>query len=340
MWIVLAALSALFAGLTSILAKVGIKNVNSHLATALRTIVVAVFAWVMVFIVGSHKDIASIDTRSLIFLILSGLATGCSWICYFKALQMGDVNKVAPIDKSSTVLTILLAFIILGEEITVAGICGLIAIAIGTFLMVQKKKESFPTTIPENSYAKERTTALPETTAMNDTVPSISIQIPEKNPMLSKETIAAEKAPASKKNYLWLILAVLSAVFASLTSILAKIGIENVESNLGTAIRTLVVLVLAWGIVFAQGKHTEIMTIDKKSWLFIGLSGIATGLSWLCFYKALAMGNASVVVSIDKLSILITVLFSYFFLKEKLSIKAIIGLALLVAGTLVMAIFS
>lgn len=282
MWILLAFASALFAGVTSILAKCGIRKTDSNVATAIRTIVVLLFAWTMVFIVGSQKTISQISAKSLLFLILSGLATGASWLCYFRALQLGDVNKVVPIDKSSTVLTILLALIFLGEGITWLKGAALALIAVGTFLMIQKKESG------------------------------------------------GEKSKA------WFIYAVLSAVFASLTSILAKVGIEGVESNLATAIRTGVVLLMSWVVVFVTKKQRTVMEIPKKELGFICLSGLATGASWLCYYKALQDGLASVVVPIDKLSILVTIAFSYFVFKEKLSKKAFLGLALIVAGTLLM----
>ena len=282
MWILYAFGSALFAGATSILAKIGIEEVDSHLATALRTIVVLVFSWLMVFIVGSQNQLTAISIKSYIFLILSGMATGASWLCYFRALQLGDVNKVVPIDKSSTILTMILAFVFLKEDITIPMISGMIAIGIGTYLMIQKKEEE------------------------------------------QKQV----------KNKIWLIYAVLSAVFASLTSILAKVGIENVESNLGTAIRTIVVLIMAWIIVFLQKKHGQVKNISKKSFVFIGLSGIATGASWICYYKALHDGLASIVVPIDKLSILVTVAFAYIFLREKLSRSSMVGLILITVGTL------
>ena len=286
-WIIAAVFSAVFAGLTSILAKCGIKKTDSDLATALRTIVVLAFSWIMVFVVGSQTTIADIGPKALIFLILSGLATGASWICYFKALSMGDINKVVPIDKSSTILTVLLAIICFGETSNlVVKLIATAILALGIFLMVEKKKST--------SQAQGRS---------------------------------------------WMIYALLAAVFAALTSILAKVGISGVESNLGTAIRTAVVLVLSWGIVFARKKHTGLRTIDKKELLFICLSGIATGASWLCYYYAIGHGDVSVVVPIDKLSILITVAFSYIVFKEKLSKKAFLGLALMVAGTLLMAFF-
>ena len=286
-WIIAAVFSAVFAGLTSILAKCGIKKTDSDLATALRTIVVLAFSWIMVFVVGSQTTIADIGPKALIFLILSGLATGASWICYFKALSMGDINKVVPIDKSSTILTVLLAIICFGETSNLAiKLIATAILALGIFLMVEKKKNA-----------------------------------------------------AQAQGRSWMIYAILAAVFAALTSILAKVGISGVESNLGTAIRTAVVLVLSWGIVFARKKHTGLRTIDKKELLFICLSGIATGASWLCYYYAIGHGDVSVVVPIDKLSILITVAFSYIVFKEKLSKKAFLGLALMVAGTLLMAFF-
>ena len=286
-WLFFAILSAVFAGLTSILAKCGIKKTDSDLATAIRTIVVLAFSWIMVFIVGSYSAITEISKTSLIFLILSGLATGASWIFYFKALSIGDINKVVPIDKSSTILTVLLAIICFGETSNLA--VKLIATAIlaaGIFLMVEKNK----------SYGKK------------------------------------EHGP-------WMLYAILSAVFAALTSILAKVGISGIESNLGTAIRTGVVLVMAWIIVFAKGKHKQIKTIEKKELLFIGFSGIATGASWLCYYYAIQNGIVSVVVPIDKMSILVTVVFSYFVFKEKLSKKAFIGLCMMIMGTLLMVFF-
>ena len=286
-WISAAILSAVFAGLTSILAKCGIKKTDSDLATALRTIVVLIFSWIMVLVVGSLHTITEIQPKAFIFLILSGLATGASWICYFKALSVGDINKVVPIDKSSTVLTVLLAIICFGETSNlVMKLIATAILAVGIFLMVEKKKRE-------------------------------------------------EK----QKSKMWMFYAVLAAVFAALTSILAKMGISGVESNLGTAIRTGVVLIMAWVIVFARGKQTQLKSIDKKELLFIGLSGIATGASWLCYYYAIQNGEVSVVVPIDKLSIIVTVIFSYFVFKEKLSKKAFAGLCLMVAGTLLMVFF-
>lgn len=287
MWLIAAILSAVFAGLTAILAKCGIKKTDSDVATAIRTVVVLIFAWVMVFVVGSAKEITTIETKPLIFLLLSGLATGASWICYFKALSMGDVNKVVPIDKSSTILSVLLAIICFGEtEQLAVKLIGTAILAVGIFMMVEKKQNG-----------------------------------------------------RKEEHRAWMIYAVLSALFAALTSILAKIGISGVESNLGTAIRTGVVLLMAWVIVFAKGKQRQIRTLDKKEFVFIALSGIATGASWLFYYYAIQNGIVSVVVPIDKLSIVFTVAFSYFVFKEKLSRKAFAGLALMVVGTLLMVVF-
>lgn len=283
MWIIFAFASAFFAGITAILAKMGVKDVDSNLATAIRTIVILIFSWAMVFVVGSYNTIYDTAPKTMIFLVLSGLATGLSWLCYFKALQLGDVNKVTPIDKSSIVLTIILAFIVLGETITFLKIAGSILIFIGTFMMITKKET-------ENKNIDKR----------------------------------------------WLIFACLSAIFASLTSILGKIGIESIESNLGTAVRTVVVLIMAWVMVFVTRKHTEIKRVDKKSLKFIILSGITTGLSWLCYYRALQDGEASVVVPIDKLSILVTIAFSYLILKEKLTKKSLVGLVLITFGTIIL----
>ena len=286
-WISAAILSAVFSGLTSILAKCGIKKTDSDLATALRTIVVLIFSWIMVLVVGSQHTITEIEPKAFIFLILSGLATGASWICYFKALSVGDINKVVPIDKSSTVLTVLLAIICFGETSNlVMKLIATAILAVGIFLMVEKK--------------------------------------------------IREEKQGSKT---WMLYAVLAAVFAALTSILAKMGISGVESNLGTAIRTGVVLIMAWVIVLARGKQAQLKSIDKKELLFIGLSGIATGASWLCYYYAIQNGEVSVVVPIDKLSIIVTVIFSYFVFKEKLSKKAFAGLCLMVVGTLLMVFF-
>lgn len=284
----MAVLSAFFAGLTAILAKCGIRKTDSDLATALRTIVVLLFSWIMAFVVGSVGTITQISGKSLVFLVLSGLSTGASWICYFKALSAGDVNKVVPIDKSSTILSVLIALFLLGEtEHLTVRLGGIVLLALGIFLMIERKD-----------------------------------------------------ADGTKGNGIWMPYAIASAVFAALTTILAKIGISGVESNLGTAIRTGVVLVMAWLIVLLKGKHGQIRGIDRRELLYISLSGLATGASWLCYYYAIQNGIVSVVVPIDKLSILVTVAFSYMVFKEKLSRKAAIGLMFMVIGTLIMAIWA
>lgn len=280
MWVLFAFLSAFFAGVTSILAKCGIRKTDSNVATFIRTIVVLLFSLLMVAVVGSAYTIKSLSSKTILFLVLSGLSTGASWLCYFRALQKGNINKVVPIDKSSTVLTIILATIFLGEAITLFKTLGVVLIAIGTLMMIEKK---------------------------------------------DAENKTEEKG--------WFFYAVLSAVFASLTSILGKIGIEGVESNLGTAIRTVVVIVMSFVMVAVNGKVKEIGKVDKKELMFILLSGISTGASWLFYYRALQDGEASIVVPIDKLSILVTIAFSYFVFKEKLSKKALIGLVLIVGGT-------
>lgn len=279
----MALLSALFAGSTAILAKCGIRNIDSTVATAIRTCVVLVFAWGIVFSTGAIGGLTDIGLRSLLFLVLSGLSTGASWLCYFKALQLGDVNKVVAIDKSSVVLTIVLAFVLLHEKVGVLQLIALAAIGAGTLLMLQKKPE-------ENRRTKRG----------------------------------------------WMFFAICSAGFASLTSILGKIGIESVDSNLGTAIRTVVVLLMAWAVVFVTGKKQQCKSLGVKNWIFLVLSGVTTGASWLCYYRALQKGPASVIVPIDKLSIVVSVAFSYVFLRERLTKKAWLGLGLIVAGTLMM----
>ena len=285
MWIAFAFGSAFFAGITSVLAKCGIRKTDSTVATAVRTVVVLIFSWLMVFVAGSQNQIGEISGKTLLFLILSGAATGASWLCYFKALQMGDINKVVPIDKSSAVLAILLAFLLLGEPIGLFQGIGVILIGAGTFLMIEKK------------------------TAVSS---------------------------ASPKGKGWMIYAFGSAVFASLTSILGKVGIEGVESNLGTAIRTAVVLVMAWVMVLVTGRTEAVREIPRKELAFICLSGLATGASWLCYYRALQDGLASVVVPIDKLSILVTVAFSWLVFREQLTARSGWGLLLIVGGTLTM----
>ena len=284
MWTIIAFLSACFAGITAILAKCGIKDTDSTVATALRTVVVLVFSWVMVWLTCRNISLTTIPSRSIVFLILSGLSTGASWLCYFRALQLGDVNKVAVIDKSSIVLTMLLAILIFKESCPALHIAAMAMIMIGTLFMIQRRSGV------ENK----------------------------------------------EKNYQWMIYAILSAVFASLTSILGKVGVTDIDSTLATAIRTIVVLFMAWLMVFVKKKQREVLHIKKRSLLFLVLSGLSTGASWLCYYRALQTGPASVVVPIDKLSIVLTVVFSITILKERLSIRACGGLLLIVAGTLLL----
>lgn len=286
MWLMFAFASAFFAGITAILSKIGIKNINSNLATAIRTAVVLIFSWFIVFIRGSQSGLAAIQAKSALFLVLSGIATGASWLCYFKALQLGNVSKVAPIDKSSTILSMILAFIFLNEQITPLKVLCIALIGAGTYMMIENKGN-------------------------------------EKNHIQNKG---------------WLVWAVLSAVFAALTSVLGKIGISGIDSNLGTAIRTVVVLFMSWIVVFVTASQRELKVIIGKNLFFLIISGMATGLSWLCYYRALQDGPASIVVPIDKLSILVTMAFSTIVLKEKISKKSLFGLGLLTTGTLLLII--
>lgn len=301
MWMIYAIGSAFFAGITAILAKCGIRETDSDVATAIRTIVVLLFSWLMVLITGTWTEITGIDGKTLLFLVLSGLATGASWLCYFHALQKGDINKVVPIDKSSTVLTILLALIFLHEGLTWGKAASIILIGAGTLLMVSSNR---PGGI------------------------KVSFRVSRKEPNAQKEQQARG----------WLVYAVLSAVFASLTAILGKVGITGIDSNLGTAIRTMVVLFMAWLMVFISGKRQEVKKIQKKELGFIVLSGLATGASWLCYYRGLQSGPASVVVSIDKLSILITIAFSWIVFHEKLTKKSALGVVCITAGTVLLAV--
>ena len=284
MWLGFAVGSAFFAGITSILAKCGIERTDSNVATAVRTFVVLIFSWLMVFVVGSQNQLTTLSLKNLLFLVLSGLATGASWLCYFHALQIGNINKVVPVDKFSTVLTIILAFILLGEPVSIYKLMGIVGIGVGTWLMIQKKETTEP----------------------------------------------------KKEGKGWFFYALLSAVFASLTSILGKVGITGVDSNLGTAIRTIVVLIMAWVVVFVTKKQNDVRYLDRKELRYIVLSGFATGASWLCYYRALQTGPASLIVPIDKLSIVVSIIFSYIVFKEKLSKKALFGLLCIVGGTLVM----
>lgn len=289
MWVLYALGSAVFAGLTAILAKIGMQETDSHLGTALRTVVVLIFSWVMVFVKGSYQPISEIPGKTLIFLGISGVCTGASWLCYFKALQLGDVNKVTPIDKSSTIMTMVLAMIFLGEPVTLLKVGCIVVIGTGTWLMIERKR-------------------------------------------VAGVSVPADRSMTGGSAWLWYAFG--AAVFASLTAIFGKVGIKDIDSDLGTALRTGIVLVMAWMLVFMLGKQRQIREIDKKSWWFILFSGIATGLSWLCYYRALHDGLASVVVPIDKLSIVLTVIFAGVVFQERLSKRAFAGLLLIVAGTL------
>jgi transporter family protein len=290
LWFVYAAGASVFAALTTILAKIGLKKVDSGLAAAIRTVVIFVFAWLMVFIAGSQNEIVKVNGKTWVFLILSGFATGGSWLFYFRALQIGNVNRVVPVDKSSTILTMILAFIFLSEPMSWITAAGMVLMGAGTWLMLELRR---------------------------------------KNGEESDEEKPGEKFIGG-----WLFYALLAAVFASLTAILGKIGIADIEANLGTAIRTMAVIPMSWLIVFISKSHKSITKIDRKSWLFLILSGVAAGTSWLLFYQALQLGNASHVVPVDKLSVLVTMVFARIFLKEKFSKRSITGLVLLTAGTL------
>lgn len=289
MWVLYALGSAVFAGLTAILAKIGMRDTDSHLGTALRTVVVLVFSWLMVFVKGGYQPISEVPGKTLLFLGISGVCTGASWLCYFKALQLGDVNKVTPVDKSSTIMTMVLAMIFLGEPVTMLKTVCIVVIGVGTWMMIEKKR-------------------------------------------VAEVSASANRSTAGGGAWLWYAFG--SAVFASLTAIFGKVGIKDIGSDLGTALRTGVVLVMAWLLVFLLGKQKQIKDIDKKSWWFILFSGIATGLSWLCYYRALQDGPASVVVPVDKLSIVLTVIFAGLVFKERLSKKAFAGMVLIVVGTL------
>ncbi len=302
MWILFAFLSAMFAGGTAILVKIGVKDIDSNVATAIRTIIIVIFTWIMVFVTGS--SVSNINTRSAIFLILSGMTTGLSWLCYFRALQLGDINKVVPVDKSSIVLSILLSFILLGETITVYKITGMILITVGTYSMIEKKESG------------------------NKEV--------ENNNRNNNRNNNGNNNGNNEKS--WLFYGILSALFAALTSILGKIGIQNVDSDYGTALRTIVVLIMAWLVVFVTKKGKEVQKMDMKTFIFLILSGISTGLSWLCYYRALQDGDVSIVVSIDKLSIVVSVLFSYIVFNEKLSRKSFLGFIGIITGTFIMLI--
>lgn len=413
MWILLACGSALFAGLTAVLAKIGIEGVSSHLATALRTVVVAVLAWLVVALQGTAGSMSSLSTRTWVFLVASGLATGAAWLTGFRAIALGDVIRVTPVDKSSTILTILGAALLLHEPLDAAKGVGMVLMALGTWLMIQPaggraadsgnpRSEEGVTDAgrvggelagtgspgpasPERAGSADRGTVAQATHAVPSqgaapgasgrapkkprTVPGASRTVPGASGTVPGAPGAAPGAPGTAPKPLgaapktpgaapetsgtapgrsrgwwsplawhahWLPWAVASAVFSALTSILAKVGIEGVDPTLGTAIRTLVVLVLAWGIVLATGSTRQIPTLTSRSWVFLAASGLATGASWLCFYRALQAGPASVVVPIDKLSVLVTAAFSALWLRERADRRTGAGLVLLTAGTLVL----
>jgi len=294
LWLIYAVGAAVFAALTTTLAKIGLKNVNSHLATAIRAMVVLVFAWIIVFMTNAQSGIWQIEGRTWVFLILSGLSTGGAWLCFLRALQLGDVNRVVPIDKSSTILTMLLAFILLREPFGVISIVGMTLMGLGTWLMLDLNKDMT---------AKDKAKPPPN----------------------------SAKAPTKLG---WLFFAVMASVFASLVAIFGRVGVQEMDANLWTAIRTAVVVPVSWLVVFLTGKQKEVKTVSRKSWIFLILSGMATGGSWLFFYHALQIGNASFVVPIDKLSIVLTMGFARLFLGERFNVRTLIGLALLTIGTL------
>ena len=283
MWILFAVGSAFFAGATSVLAKAGIKSVSSDFATAFRTGMVLIFSWLMVFVVGCQNAVSTITPRALVFLALSGAATGLSWLCYFKALSIGNLSKVVAVDKSSTFLTILLALIFFHEPFHWLTGLGIAVMIVGTALML-------------------------------------------------------EKGDAKKGERGWLFYAAGSAVFAALQSILGKVGVQDMDSTLATALRTVVVLVFAWAIVLVKKEGGDWKKMTRRDAVLLVLSGITTGASWLCYYRALQTGRASVVVPIDKCSMLFAVALSAIFLKEKQPRRSLLALALVVAGTFMIAL--
>ena len=369
MWIALACGSAVFAGLTAILAKCGIRRVDSNLATALRTVVVLAFAWLMVYVTGVQQGLATLDAQSVIMLALSGLATGASWLCYFRALQLGDVSRVTPIDKSSTVLTILLAALLLGETISAPNALGIVLIGVGTLLMIGRPAAHAAQASGDAGSQSPGVATLSDSSASGAAASSVAAaELPLAGNSASGTAASGDAAaglPLSGSSASgaaasgdaatgmtasgamptdvqaahpgrWLIYALLSAVFASAQAILAKVGISGVDSTLGTALRTVVVLVMAWVMVFLTGGQRQLRSIDARSWVFLALSGVATGASWLCYYAALQQGPAGAVVAIDKLSILLTIAFARLVLGERLSRRAALGLVMVTAGTLAM----
>lgn len=329
MWIALACGSAVFAGLTAILAKCGIRRVDSNLATALRTVVVLAFAWLMVYVTGVQQGLATLDAQSVIMLALSGLATGASWLCYFRALQLGDVSRVTPIDKSSTVLTILLAALLLGETISAPNALGIVLIGVGTLLMIGR-----PAARAAQASGDAGSQSPGVATLSGNSASGAAASGDAATGMTASGAMPTDVQAAHPGH--WLIYALLSAVFASAQAILAKVGISGVDSTLGTALRTVVVLVMAWVMVFLTGGQRQLRSINARSWVFLALSGVATGASWLCYYAALQQGPAGAVVAIDKLSILLTIAFARLVLGERLSRRAALGLVMVTAGTLAM----
>lgn len=354
MWIALACGSAVFAGLTAILAKCGIRRVDSNLATALRTVVVLAFAWLMVYVTGVQQGLATLDTQSVIMLALSGLATGASWLCYFRALQLGDVSRVTPIDKSSTVLTILLAALLLGENISAPNALGIVLIGVGTLLMIGRPAaHAAQTSGDAGSQSPGVATLSGNSASCAAASGDAAAELPLSGNSASGAAASGAAASGDAATGMtasgamptdvqaahpgrWLIYALLSAVFASAQAILAKVGISGVDSTLGTALRTVVVLVMAWVMVFLTGGQRQLRSINARSWVFLALSGVATGASWLCYYAALQQGPAGAVVAIDKLSILLTIAFARLVLGERLSRRAALGLVMVTAGTLAM----
>ena len=359
MWVLLAVLSAFFAGVTTVLAKRGIKNADSDVSTAIRTGVVLLMAFLMTVVSGSLGGIKSIGGKNLLFLVLSGFATGASWLCYFKALKDGDVSKVVPIDKSSAVMTMLLSFLLFSEKATAAKICGMVLVAVGIFLMIEtKKKPAAPTPLPAGNAGADSATPKGETACGAEMQNGAALQDlrnssgeNEAQSSASQADVFVSGAQAStleagapeneaalpaKKSRGWLWYALLSAVFATLTSVLGKAGIDGVESSLGTFIRTAVVLVVSWALVFIKGKGGEVKKISGRDLVFILLSGVATGASWLCYFKALKDGVLSAVTAIDKCSVAFSVGLSALLFREKISLRAFIGLLVLIGGTLCM----
>lgn len=283
MWLIYAFAASFFAGITAILAKIGLTNTEVRVATAIRTSVVLIFAWFMVLVTGGLLHIPTIDIQIVYYLVISGIATGASWLCYFKALQLGDVSRVTPIDKSSTILTMILAIIFFNEHFSTLKLFAMVIIGIGIILMIHLDS------------SQERAT-----------------------------------------NKRWVYYAIGAAFFASLTTIFAKMGVRYMHTTLAMAIRTTVVFIMAWLMVYLNKNKYPLVEIEKHSWKYLVWSGITTGVSWFFYHEAIAEGPSSVVVPIDKLSIVITIIFSYLVLKEKVSFRTVIGLGTIVVGTMLL----